>query len=267
MAQSDDRTLLVADESGIDSDVQVKTTGGSHRRRMVVGGIAGLGVASAVVLLATRHPLHGPPKGPTTPAPDAFKGDSLVGLALSTQVAAAAKWHIGTPGLSCSAVCSSQGMSCSAPAFSSMTDWQSVWNTAQTAGGACKMTWKNDNGYGHEGFANSPLICNAAFCGVDSQGTCTYDTAPRATCDGMPATGTYQPLPVPLVPVPSVPFPSPSATVKPSVTTVKPHTCKIDTGGSCMIQGCHASRGPTVCTSHKCECAKDHCASAEGVCH
>jgi len=76
MAQGNDRTMLVA-ASGSDSDVQANTTGRSHRRRMIVGGTVGLGVALAVVLWRSY--------GRKDLATPAFKGDSLVSLATDAE--------------------------------------------------------------------------------------------------------------------------------------------------------------------------------------
>eukprot|EP00930_Biecheleria_cincta_P043694 TRINITY_DN29987_c0_g1_i1.p1 TRINITY_DN29987_c0_g1~~TRINITY_DN29987_c0_g1_i1.p1 ORF type:complete len:566 (+),score=85.18 TRINITY_DN29987_c0_g1_i1:143-1840(+) len=45
-------------------------------------------------------------------------------------------------------------------------------------------------------------------------------------------------------------------------------TCNRNTGGSCLLGLCDASRGPTVCdpVTHKCMCQEGHCGSTNGVC-
>lgn len=50
--------------------------------------------------------------------------------------------------------------------------------------------------------------------------------------------------------------------------------CNTDTGGTCKIMGCSASRGPTTCTKfgweagtgHQCHCQKGYCATKQGTC-
>ena len=73
MAQGSVHTMLVAFASGSDSDTQVNTTGGSHRRRMVVGGTVCMAVALVGVLWRSC--------GRKDLATPSFMGDSLVSLA------------------------------------------------------------------------------------------------------------------------------------------------------------------------------------------
>lgn len=43
--------------------------------------------------------------------------------------------------------------------------------------------------------------------------------------------------------------------------------CIQHTGGTCMIQGCAAWRGPTTCSVGRCFCQEGHCAGSDGQCY
>jgi hypothetical protein len=109
--------MLVAFASGSDSDVQVNTTGRSHRRRMVVGGAVGLGVALAVILWRSY--------GREDLATPAFKGGSLVSWAEHPSTEADVKklcGHsasdcLGFPGVSFDLDCAYGGLGCDAGGY------------------------------------------------------------------------------------------------------------------------------------------------------
>jgi len=114
-------------------------------------------------------------------------GENLEEVAASGE-SLAVNWVMGQPGQSCAMVCRGAHAMCSDVDLRATKDWQKVWQAASQAGGQCRMSWAND-GRHDAGFANAPLICNAAMCGADSQGTCTYDTSGRSSCAGQPAPG------------------------------------------------------------------------------
>merc|ERR1712107_224692 len=51
-----------------------------------------------------------------------------------------------------------------------------------------------------------------------------------------------------------------------TTTTTTTGYCEPDTGGTCRIWKCHASRGPTKCSDHKCICQSGYCSDDTGVC-
>jgi len=229
------------------------------------------------------------------PATCALNALQLRASKMSTQVevageATAATWVLGRQDATCTETCSAQRMSCSAADFKSVTGWQTLFTIAQQAGSQCIYSWANDNKHG-PGFNNVPAICNLARCGSDLQGTCAYDMAPKATCDGRPATGFSRlcpcaassgsgympaPLPSPYVPAPGpspyspAPGPSPITGSGPSTTSGSCQALGMsaDTGGSCKYLSCSKSRGKTTCDkkTSKCMCAAGYCADKKGKC-
>lgn len=182
----------------------------------------------------------------------------------------AATWYLGHPGDTCTAVCKSHRMTCSASDLNQVKDWQQLFDVAMKAGAQCKYSWANDGHHG-AGFYNVPSICTLSTCGVDSQGTCAYDKSPQASCDGTPATGFSRICPCVAGGSSSWSSPSPSpassSSLSPSPTQ---GTCKADTGGTCKLLGCAKSRGAGVTCSkkagYKCECKPGYCANKKGVC-
>jgi len=227
------------------------------------------------------------------PAACALNAVQLRASQAQQEGAAVAKWYLGQVGASCSATCSAQRMSCSAADFKSVTGWQQLFGAAQQAGAQCKYSWANDGRHG-EGFYNVPAVCTLAKCGADMQGTCAYDVSPRSTCEGVPATGfsrlcpcagsasaSLWPAPAPAPAMPSSPsLPSshgfhPSPAPAPMPASHGSHaaaTCKAETGGTCKLMGCAASRGgnkAVVCdkkAGYKCLCKTGFCADKKGAC-
>eukprot|EP00928_Gymnodinium_smaydae_P054723 TRINITY_DN38454_c0_g1_i1.p1 TRINITY_DN38454_c0_g1~~TRINITY_DN38454_c0_g1_i1.p1 ORF type:complete len:309 (+),score=35.32 TRINITY_DN38454_c0_g1_i1:86-1012(+) len=44
-------------------------------------------------------------------------------------------------------------------------------------------------------------------------------------------------------------------------------SCWTNSGGTCWLFGCKASRGPTDCVSHQCRCKLGYCAAQDGSCY
>jgi len=206
--------------------------------------------------------------------------------------ATTAKWYLGQVGATCTATCKAHRMSCSAADFKSVTGWQPLFAAAQQAGSQCKYSWANDGRHG-EGFYNVPAVCTQAKCGADMQGTCAYDTSPRATCEGVPATGFSRlcpcsgstsssfwpsPAPAPARP-PTAPtaghYPTSGSYPAPAPAPLPPAAshatqCKADTGGTCKYMGCAKSRGTSVVcdkkAGYKCMCKPGFCSDKKGAC-
>jgi len=209
------------------------------------------------------------------------------------ETAGLAKWYLGRVGESCTQACSSHRLKCSSADFRVASNWMQVWTFASQAGAQCRMSWANDNRHGAGFTAGSPSVCVQSRCGSDMQGTCTYDTMVRATCDGAPATGfqrlcpcaqgsswfggSSSPAPVPAPAYNSGYYPASAPTNGGFVPSPQgqypnsaPVSCSRDTGGTCSFLPCAKSRGTqAVCAKQgskkKCLCQPGYCA-VKGVC-